>query len=367
MARDVLVAAASDETAPVVGSTAAARASDRLEPVDGPAPGGSEPSAIAFGGDRGRLEIAQRAVERIVEITARRHPAVSRQAGVLGRGLPKVHAVVAGQRVRLHLETAITWPHPLAATAADLRQAITVAVEDLTGLGVDRADVVITTVDASPVSTSTASPAGAVVTESLSEVVAGKQPVVAGTEPGEAVARTETAPAVAAKPPVAGASAVWVGVVGAVALILAGCVAIRELAVAVGLMDGTSWLTRAFGRTIELEPAGWMLPVGIAAAVVGLLVLLLTYKRRRRTHHAVGPDGLVWLRSTDVARLASESARHVDSVTAVSGKSKRKRVGLTVTTFGEPVRVSTDVQAVVDDRLRSISPVPRTRIAVREE
>ncbi|MET7280406.1 DUF6286 domain-containing protein [Kribbella sp. NPDC005582] len=332
VAGDVLVAA-SGESARVVGSAAAARASDGLEPVDGPAPGGSEPSAIAFGGDRGRLEIAQRAVERIVEITARRHPAVSRQAGVLGRGLPKARAVVAGQRVRLELETAISWPHPLAETAADLRQAITSAVEELTGLGVDRADVVITMVDASEVSRSKAS----------------------------------SAEAVAAKQPVAGAAAVWVGLLAAVALILAGCVAIRELAVAVGLMDGTSWLARGFGRTIELEPSGWMLPAGIAAAVVGLLVLLVTYKRRRRTHHAVGPDGLVWLRSTDVARLASESARQVDSVTAVSGKSKRKRVSLTVTTFGEPVRVSTDVQAVVDSRLASISPVPRTRIAVREE
>jgi len=337
---EVLVeATASGESAQVVGSAAAARASDGLEPVDGPAPGGSEPSAIAFGGDRGRLEIAQRAVERIVEITARRHPAVSRQAGVLGRGLPKARAVVAGKRVRLELETAISWPHPLDATAADLRQAITAAVEELTGLGVDRADVVITMVDASEVSSSKASSA---------EAVAGTQPV-------------------AGRQPVAGAAVVWVGLLTAVALVLAGCVAIRELAVAVGLMDGASWLTRGFGRTVELEPSGWMLPVGIAAAVLGLLVLLLTYKRRRRTHHAVGPEGLVWLRSTDVARLASDSARRVDSVTAVSGKSKRKRVGLTVTTFGEPGRVSTEVRDVVDSRLASISPVPRTRIAVREE
>lgn len=297
--------------------------------MDGPAPRVSEPSAIAFGGDRGRLEITQRAVERIVEITARRHPAVSRQSAVLGRGLPKAHAVVAGQRVRLHLETAITWPNPLADTAADLRETITTAVEDLTGLGVDRADITITTVDASQASTSTAA--------------------------GEAVA---------AKQPVAGAAAAWVGMVGAVALVLAGCVAIREMAVVSGLMDGASWFTRGF----VLEPAGWMVPAGIGAAVVGLLLLAVTFKPRRRTHHAVdGADGLVWLRSADVARLASDSARHVDSVTAVVGRSKRKGVNLTVTTFGEPSRVSTDVTAVVQDRLRTITPVPRTRIAVREE
>ncbi|TDD51508.1 Asp23/Gls24 family envelope stress response protein [Kribbella antibiotica] len=303
--------------------------------MDGPVPGVSGPSAIAFGGDRGRLEIAQRAVERIVEITARRHPAVSRQSAVLRRGLPKARAVVAGQRVRVSLETAITWPHPLAETAADLREAITSAVEDLTGLGVDRADVTITTVDASQVEESS----------------------------GEAVAE-----AVAAKPPVAGTAVVWFGIVGAFALILAGCVALREMAVASGLMDGTSWLSRGFGRTAELEPAGWMVPAGIGAAAVGLLLLVMAFKRRRRTHHAVnGSDGLVWVRSTDVARLATDSARHVDSVTDVAGRSKRKRLGLVVTTFGDPVRVSADVTAVVEERLRTITPVPRTRIAVREE
>ncbi|WP_405059538.1 DUF6286 domain-containing protein [Kribbella sp. NBC_01505] len=310
---------------------------DELAPVDGSASGVSEPSAIAFGGDRGRLEIAQRAVERIVEITARRHPAVARQSAVLGRGLPKARVVVAGRRVRLQLETAITWPNPLADTAADLREAITTAVEELTGLGVDRADVIIAAVDATPTKEST----------------------------GDVAASTA---AQAAKQPVAGAAAVWVGMVGAIVLILAGCVAIREMAVASGLVAGTSWLTDGFGRTVELDPAGWLVSAGIGAAVVGLLLLLLTFKRRRRTHHAVnGADGLVWVRSADVARLASDSARQVDSVTSVAGRSKRKRVSLTVTTFGEPSRVSADVQAVVDERLQTISPVPRTRIAVREE
>ncbi|MFB6721160.1 DUF6286 domain-containing Asp23/Gls24 family envelope stress response protein [Kribbella sp. NPDC056345] len=319
------------ESVAAAGSRTDARASDGLEPVDGPAPRVSEPSATAFGGDRGRLEITSRAVERIVEITARRHAAVARQSAVLGRGLPKARAVVAGQRVRLHLETAITWPHPLAATAADLRATITTAVEDLTGLGVDRADVTITTVDASQVEKPTS------------------------TAPGEAVA---------AQQPVGGAAVVWVGMVGAFGLVLAGCVAIREMAVAAGLADGASWL----GRGFELEPGGWAGPAGIAAAVVGLGLLVLTFKRRRRTHHAVdGADGLVWLRSADVARLAADSARQVDSVTAVAGRLKRKRVDLTVTTFGEPGRVSADVTAVVEDRLRTITPVPRTRIAVREE
>jgi hypothetical protein len=204
---------------------------------------------------------------------------------------------------------------------------------------VDRADVTITTIDASETSESALSDVASV----ASEAVAGKRPV-------------------------AGAAVVWVGIVGAFLLILAGCVAIREMAVASGLMDGASWVARGFGRRFELEPAGWMLCAGIGALVVGLLVLLLTYKRRRRTHHAInGADGFVWLRSTDIARLAADSARHVDSVTEVSGHFKRKRVDLIVTTFGDRARVTTDVTTVVDDRLRIITPAPRTRIAVREE
>ncbi|GAA0582022.1 hypothetical protein HPO96_08365 [Kribbella sandramycini] len=306
-------------------------------PVDGPG-ALSAPAAIAFGGDRGRLEISARAVERIVEITARRHPATSRQPALLRRGLPKAQAVVAGTHVRLHLETAITWPNPLTPTATDLRATITEAVESLTNLSVDRADITITTVDASGTEV-------AAVEESSGEddarVVAGKRPV--------------GAPAVT-----------WVGLLGGLGVVLAGCWGIWEMALGSGLAGGGSWVGWGLRRGVTLDAsAGWVVPAGVLCLLVGVGVLGLCLRRRRGSDVGVGEDGVVWVRG--VERIAVESAREVDSVTAVSGVRKRRRVEVAVTTFGAAERVAGDVERAVSERLKVLKAAPRTRIVVREE
>ncbi|TCC32155.1 DUF6286 domain-containing Asp23/Gls24 family envelope stress response protein [Kribbella sindirgiensis] len=299
--------------------------------VSTPAPG---PSSVVHGGDRGRLEIAQRAVERIAEITARNHGAVVRRDAVLGRGLPKARAVIAGQRVRIEVQVAAAFGVPLNEVAAEVRRNVAADVERFTGLGVDRVDVDLSAV------------------ESLDR------------SPGQAV---DTPPS-AAKAPAAAPAVAYVGVVVALALIGLGAVGTAEMLRSVGLLDGEVIPGSWFGRSVVLRPESWMRPVGIATVAIGLMLLALAVKPRRRTHLAVqGPDTIVWLRTADTARLAADGAGRVDSVTATSVVAKRKRLRARVTTFGDPDRVTDDVSAAIDGRLAGIDPRPRVRIDLRED
>ncbi|HZX06120.1 DUF6286 domain-containing protein [Kribbella sp.] len=292
----------------------------------------AEPSSVTYGGDRGRLVIAQRAVERIAEITAHRHGAVVRRDAVLGRGLPKARAVVAGRRTRIEVQVAAAWGRPLEEVAAEVQQAVTEDVERFTGLGVDRVDVEITAVEA--------------------------------RTPTEADADVHAEP-LAAKPPVAGPVARAFGIVGALVLVAVGAVGIAEMLRATGLLRGQVIPEGWFGRTVVLEPAGWLRPVGIAAIVVGLILLVLALKPRRRTHLAVGE--FVWIRPAAAARLAADSASGVDSVTAASVVAKRRRLHATVTMFGEPSRVHDEVRTAIADRLQAVTPQPRVRVDLKED
>lgn len=302
---------------------------------------GSPP--VAIGGDRGRLDISQRAVERIAEIAARRHGGVVRRDAVLGRGLPKARAVLAGRRTRLEVEVAAAWGRPLDEVAAEVRDAVADDVERFTGLGVDRVDVDVTAVD----------PRACL--------------------PGHGVAEEASADAAestppAAKPPAAKPAVSVVGVVAALVLICLGGAGIAEMLRATGLLRGEVIPASWYGRTVELAPAGWMRPAGIAAVLVGVLLLILTLKPRKRTHLAVRPDdNLVWIRLGDVARLAADGAGRVDSVTSATVAGKRRRLRATVTTFGDPVRVRQEVGAVIADRLGSVTPLPRIRVDLRED
>ncbi|MFC0626184.1 Asp23/Gls24 family envelope stress response protein [Kribbella deserti] len=98
-------------------------------------------------GTRGRLDISARAVERIAETCVLESPTVLRQGATFGHGLPKARVQLAGKHLRLDLEIAIAWGHPLAEVAADARSRVTRTVADLTGLGIDAVSVQISAVE----------------------------------------------------------------------------------------------------------------------------------------------------------------------------------------------------------------------------
>lgn len=95
--------------------------------------------------DRGSLRIADKVVERIARQSALENGRVVAVGGrleqVVGNRYPRVSANVAGDRVRVDLEIAITWPAPADDVSREVRTAVSERVGELTGMQVDAVDV----------------------------------------------------------------------------------------------------------------------------------------------------------------------------------------------------------------------------------
>jgi len=101
-------------------------------------------------GQRGRLDIAERVVERIATIAAAEVPGVlttgSTLEGVLGRRYPKAGAEVAGRHATVSVDVAVAWAAALADTAASVRDRVQARVQELAGLQVDAVHVTVANV-----------------------------------------------------------------------------------------------------------------------------------------------------------------------------------------------------------------------------
>lgn len=110
---------------------------------------GAEPEATESG-QRGRLVVRDKVAQRVAERAALDSPDIHAHAGGLdkltGRDLPRVRVVIAGDRVRAHLEVAAAWPCALPEVARQLQDNVADALEKFAGLHVDAVDVAITRV-----------------------------------------------------------------------------------------------------------------------------------------------------------------------------------------------------------------------------
>jgi uncharacterized alkaline shock family protein YloU len=100
-----------------------------------------EAHPLAEPGERGRLDIRDRAVEHLVAAATLTAPGVHRHGSgigrLVGRELPRVTVDVAGDHVRATVEVAATWGQHLATVAAAVRDAITRTLATDGGLVVD--------------------------------------------------------------------------------------------------------------------------------------------------------------------------------------------------------------------------------------
>ena len=107
----------------------------------------SPAAAVADG--RGTLTIAERALNRIARQVTLEVPGVAPEdtAGSversLGRQYPRVHWQRAGNRARVEVEVAITWPASAAQVSADVQTALQRELERLAGQDVDRVSVAV--------------------------------------------------------------------------------------------------------------------------------------------------------------------------------------------------------------------------------
>lgn len=117
------------------------------------------PAADDDPGHRGALVIRDKVAERIAVKAALDTSGVQPRAAVLdkltGRELPKVNMMISANRARAAVEVAVPWPYPLTAVTAAVRENVTRALSELTGLCVDGVDVTVSSV-VTPTDTSSA-------------------------------------------------------------------------------------------------------------------------------------------------------------------------------------------------------------------
>ncbi|MFD1056059.1 Asp23/Gls24 family envelope stress response protein [Terrabacter terrigena] len=111
---------------------------------------GAGARALAEPGERGRLEIAEKVVERVASFAAGEVRGVRRVGtgleGVVGRQYPRAKAEVAGGRARIRMDIAVAWPSQLGQTARAVRDRVREQVEALVGVAVDAVDVTVASV-----------------------------------------------------------------------------------------------------------------------------------------------------------------------------------------------------------------------------
>ncbi|WP_448851608.1 DUF6286 domain-containing protein [Corynebacterium sp. 335C] len=159
----------------------------------------------------------------------------------------------------------------------------------------------------------------------------------------------------ARRPQAAPAARGVVYLVSLLLLALAG-VAIWDILVRTDLVQGPELIASALDWATATDWNPWLIAVGAAAVMLGLLLLVAALKPRRTTHLRANAEASAWLRPVDVARLVSRAARKVPGVISVGTSATRKRITLTVHGGGATAeelrdRIARAVEPVVADAL----------------
>jgi Family of unknown function (DUF6286) len=170
----------------------------------------------------------------------------------------------------------------------------------------------------------------------------------------------------AAPPPLAPAAAHYVGTIGAFLLIAAGVIGIRDGIAAAGWISGPSW-TRSAVTWLDGQSAhGWMVPVGVILALIGLVLVFAAVSPRRRKAIPVRASTSVYLGVSDTAKIAAAAARVVPGVTQANASATRRAVKVSARTTGPEVAKDT-ISDAVRAALQPLATTPRVAVRTRVE
>lgn len=166
-------------------------------------------------------------------------------------------------------------------------------------------------------------------------------------------------PPVPLRTPVAAWAAAAVGVVLVGVAIAAG----REFLIAHEVIEGQPWIKDLFEWISTLTWARWMLFAGIAAIVLGVVLLAVAVWPRRGTHLPTSTTPVLWLRATDAARASTAAAEHVDGVSRAHSAAGPRSVQVHVVGNGaDSAQVATAVHAQVTRALMHLESPPTVKV-----
>lgn len=171
----------------------------------------------------------------------------------------------------------------------------------------------------------------------------------------------------AARPPLAVAKAAFLAAFLAMVLIAIGVLGVRDAAVAAGWLRGELLIPKGFDAIAEFGPQSWMVPAGVALAVLGVALAVLALLPRRPTAVPVEAATAVYIGHGDVARVASAVALDVPGVLAATSTASSRRVVVRCQATGTGDEVRDLVAAAVADALEPLRHTPRVAVRIRRK
>ena len=157
-----------------------------------------------------------------------------------------------------------------------------------------------------------------------------------------------------------------VGFVGPLMAVLLTAIGVVLLHDAIALIDsrpGRTWIAAVNDSLDGLTAEWWMIPLGLVVALIGVWLIATALRPRSRKTLAVTSQTGVFLRTGDLARLASAAADDVDGVLAASSVASRRKV--TVSVESDRDQIADLVRDAVTERLSALQKPPAVKVRVR--
>lgn len=137
--------------------------------------------------------------------------------------------------------------------------------------------------------------------------------------------------------------------------LIGAAIAIHDAVVAKEHIGGPSLFGAAAHALGHMEYGSWVLPVGIALTVVGLITMIGALLPAALRYLPLRSTAALWMRPVDVCRLCTRAAQDVAGVTRASTTTNGKKVTVSIYTAGPaPDEVVEAVRSAVTAQLEYV-------------
>ena len=167
--------------------------------------------------------------------------------------------------------------------------------------------------------------------------------------------------------PAASPAARYLAVLIGLLLVAAAVVAGRDLYIRYTDVEWQPWVSAATGWIGDLTYRAWMLPAGIAALIIGLLLIWAAIRPRTKTHRELTSEVAVWMRPVDVARMCTASAQRVPGVMGAHTVARKRSIDVTVIGNTADQRLREELQQSLQPLASLVAGSPRLNVQVQNK
>lgn len=166
--------------------------------------------------------------------------------------------------------------------------------------------------------------------------------------------------------PRAPAPAAYLGAALSLSVAALGVIGIRDGIVAAGWVGGSMWTANAVNWIDGLSFAPWMIPAGVIALLLGVVLVIMALAPRRTTAVPVAGQTSVVISHRDIARIAQSAARTVPGVIDANADSTRRTVTVRARTLGQgDSTITSVVSQAVSASLAALATQPKIVVRIR--